>query len=71
MGRCFVSVCERVKCIADRCVRSSRALRFSREPVKIAILQDSGAMQRCLASLYYSFGKSGDNKKEGVFLWYH
>ena len=45
---------------------SLRALSFSREFVKIATLQDSSALQRCLASLYYFLMKSGVNKEEGV-----
>ena len=45
---------------------SIRALSFSREFVKITALQDSSALQRRLASLYYFLMKSGVNKEEGV-----
>jgi ribose 1,5-bisphosphokinase PhnN len=71
MEKSYEIVRKRENCIDDRLIRLSRVVHFSREPVKIATLQDSGAMQRCLASLYYPYGKSGVNKKEGVFIWCH
>jgi hypothetical protein len=52
--------------MADRLALFSRAVSVSREYAKIATLQDSSALQRCLASLYYFLMKSGVNKKEGV-----
>jgi len=70
MGRrSFGSVHREMKSVADNRARSSRALRVSREPVNTGTLQDRGAMQRCLASLYYFHGKSGVNKKEDVSVW--